>query len=52
MIVTSTLFEAYLKCHTKCFLKSRGETNGSNTYAKWVQSETEIYHGEGRKRLF
>jgi predicted RecB family nuclease len=51
MTVTSALFEAYLKCPTKCFLKSRGETNGSNTYANWVQSETEIYHGEGRKRL-
>ena len=27
MTVTSGVFEAYLKCPTKCFLKSLGETD-------------------------
>jgi len=31
--ISSDLFEAYLKCATKCFLRSRGEIGTGNTYA-------------------
>jgi predicted RecB family nuclease len=51
MTVTSALFEAYLKCPTKCFLKSRGETEGRNAYANWIESENENYRTERRQRL-
>jgi hypothetical protein len=30
MPITSDLFEAYLKCPTKCFLRSLGETGTNN----------------------
>jgi predicted RecB family nuclease len=51
MTVTSRLFEAYLKCPTKCFLWSRGETGTSNTYAEWAQAQSISYRSEGIRRL-
>src|ERR1022692_120517 len=51
MIVTSRLFEAYLKCPTKCFLCSRGETGTSNAYADWAQTQNISYRSEGIRRL-
>jgi predicted RecB family nuclease len=51
MTVTSRLFEAYLKCPTKCFLWSRGETGTSNAYAGWVQAQSASYRGEGISRI-
>jgi hypothetical protein len=33
MHITSALFEAYLKCPTKCFLRSQGEQGTDNAYA-------------------
>ena len=51
MAVTSSLFDAYLKCPTKCFLKSRGVTDGGNAYANWIQAESENYRNQARKRL-
>src|SRR5215510_11468675 len=46
MNITSCLFEAYLKCPTKCFLLSRGEVGSGNPYADWVRSQTDSYrHG-------
>lgn len=49
--ITSHLFEAYLKCSTKCFLRSLGEADTGNAYANWVQTQTEAYRSEGLKRL-
>ena len=43
MLVTSHLFEAYLKCHTKCFLLSLGETGTGNGYSDWVQAQQASY---------
>ncbi len=51
MTITSHLFEAYLKCPTKCWLRSRGEAGGSNAYADWVRTQEESYHSEGIKCL-
>jgi predicted RecB family nuclease len=47
MTVTSRLFEAYLKCPTKCFLWSRDETGTSNAYAGWVQARSASYRSDG-----
>src|SRR5439155_3104123 len=47
----SHLFEAYLKCPTKCWLRSRGETGEGNAYADWVKQQNETYRAEGVRRL-
>ncbi len=51
MLITSHLFEAYLKCHTKCFLLSLGETGTGNGYSDWVQAQQATYRSEEIKRL-
>ena len=51
MLITSHLFESYLKCHTKCFLLSLGETGAGNGYSDWVQAQQATYRGEEIKRL-
>src|SRR5215831_12712772 len=49
MIISSPLFEAYLECHTKCWLRARAEPG--NIYADWVRFKNETYYEDGRKRL-
>jgi len=51
VIITSHLFEAYLKCPTKCFLRSRGEAGTGNAYADWVRIQNESYRKRGIQRL-
>src|ERR1700722_1525546 len=51
MLITSHLFEAYLKCHTKCFLRSLGETTTENCYSDWVQDQQASYRSEEIRRL-
>jgi predicted RecB family nuclease len=51
MTVTSNLFEAYLKCPTKCFLLAIGETATRNEYADWVQTQKDAYQREGSRHL-
>src|ERR1019366_9591593 len=51
MLITSDLFEAYLKCPTKCFLRSLGETGTENSYANWVKAQRFSYSSDGIKHL-
>jgi len=51
MIINPQLFEAYLKCATKCYLKSLGGAGTGNAYAQWLQTQNETYHSVGIKRL-
>jgi hypothetical protein len=51
MIVSSPLFEAYLECDTKCWLRARAEPGTGNIYAEWVRLKNETYYEDGRKRL-
>jgi predicted RecB family nuclease len=51
VLITSHLFEAYLKCHTKCFLLSLGETGTGNGYLDWVQAQQASYRSEEINRL-
>jgi predicted RecB family nuclease len=51
MIVTSYLFDAYLKCATKCWLRSRDESGAGNNYADWVKTRTGSYGSTGIKLL-
>jgi len=51
MKITSHLFEAFLKCATKCHLRSLGETGSGNEYADWVRAQDESYRREAARRL-
>jgi len=51
MTITSQLFEAFVKCPTKCWLKHSGENATGNEYAAWVHTRAEAYRLEGIKRL-
>jgi predicted RecB family nuclease len=51
MKITPHLFEAFLKCATKCWLRSKGEPSTGNEYADWFRSQNESYRTEGIKRL-
>jgi len=52
MIISSQLFEAYLECSTKCWLRSRAEPATENSYAEWARPQNESYLEYGVKRLF
>ena len=51
MKITPDVFEAYLKCPTKCWLRSTGETSAGNTYSEWVKTQNESYRTIGTERL-
>ena len=51
MTITSAFFEAYLKCPTKCFLRSLGESGTGNAYADWVKSQSNSYRSAAIARL-
>ena len=51
MIISSELFEAYLKCPTKCYLQAIGDTGAGNAYAEWLKNQNEIFRNDGIKRL-
>ena len=51
MIINPRLFEAYLKCASKCYLKSLGEAGTGNAYAEWLQAQNDICRSDGIKRL-
>ena len=51
MTITNDLVETFLKCPTKCFLRSRGEAETGNAYAAWVQTKNDVFRIEGTKRL-
>jgi hypothetical protein len=49
--ITTSLFDAGLKCMTKCFLRSQGETRAGNAYANWVMDQMESYREGGIRSL-
>jgi predicted RecB family nuclease len=51
MNVTSALFEAFLKCPTKCYLRSTGQAGGENAYAEWVRAQNDAYRSKTAKRV-
>src|ERR1035438_5688644 len=51
MRITSPIFDAFLKCATKCHLRSLGETGSGNEYAEWVRGQDESYQREAARRL-
>lgn len=51
MNITSDLFETFLKCPTKCYLHSIGESGAGNAYAEWVRKQNDGYRIEATQRL-
>ena len=51
MTITPRLFEAFLKCPTKSWLRFTGEPPTGNPYAEWVQTEAESYRADAARRL-
>jgi hypothetical protein len=49
MTITPSLFEAYLKCPTKCFLRWLGKTSTDNECAD-DRAQESSYQTEGIKR--
>ena len=51
MKITSDLFDAFLKCPTKCYLRSTGQTGSGNVYAEWIREQNDAYRKEAVQRL-
>src|SRR5713226_8580717 len=51
MKIPADLFEAFIKCSTKCWLRAAGEPTSGNAYAEWVKSQNESYRTDAAKRL-
>src|SRR5262249_25554405 len=51
MTITADIFEAFLKCPTKCYLRSLGELGTGNAYADWLSFQNESCRREGVKCL-
>ena len=51
MTITPSLFAAFLKCPSKCWLRAANETPSGNPYAEWVQSQNESYRASQAERL-
>ena len=51
MRITPAIFDAFLKCATKCHLRSLGETGAGNEDAEWVRGQDESYQREAARRL-
>ncbi len=49
--ITAHLFEDFLKCPTKCYLRSLGEKGAENTYADSSRTQSASYHNDGIRRL-
>src|SRR5260221_10338235 len=51
MIITPHLFEAFLKCPTKCWLRAAAEPKSGNGYAEWAQAQNESFRATATERL-
>lgn len=49
--ITTSLFDAGLKCMTKYYLRSQGETRAGNAYAHWVMDQMKSYREGGIRSL-
>ena len=51
MVISSPVFEAFLECRTKCWLRSCAEPNAGNAYADWARAQNNAYYEAGRRSL-
>jgi CRISPR/Cas system-associated exonuclease Cas4 (RecB family) len=51
MRISSDLFNAFLKCPTKCWLREGGKPASGNAYAEWMTSQNGSYYATELERL-
>jgi predicted RecB family nuclease len=51
MNISVDLFEAFIKCSTKCWLRASGEPTSGNAYAEWEKVQNKFYRDDAAKRL-
>jgi hypothetical protein len=51
MKITPNLFEAYVKCPTKCWLRATNEPSAGAPYPEWVKAQNDSYRVNGTRRL-
>ena len=51
MNITPQIFEARLKCPTKCWLRFAGESTAGHDYADWVKATNETYRTDTTRQL-
>ena len=51
MKITPNLFEAYVKCPTKCWLRATNEPSAGASYPEWVKAQNDSYRVNGTRRL-
>jgi predicted RecB family nuclease len=51
MRICSDLFNAFLKCPTKCWLRAAGEQPSGNAYAEWAKAQNASYRAAEIERL-
>jgi len=51
MKISSDVFEAFLKCPTKGWLRAAGEQGSGNSYAEWVKLQSASYRATQTERL-
>ena len=51
MNISVDLFEAFIKCSTKCWLRASGAPTSGNAYAEWVKAQNKFYRDDAVKRL-
>ena len=51
MRISSDLFNAFLKCPTKCWLRAAGEPASGNAYAEWMTSQNGSYRATELERV-
>src|SRR5258708_9023627 len=51
MRISCDMFNAFLKCSTKCWLRASGEPAAGGAYAEWLKSKNRSYHATEIERL-
>ena len=51
MKITPDVFEAFLKCSTKCWLRATGEPSTGASYSEWLKTQNDSYRLIGTRRL-
>ena len=51
MKITPSLFEAFLKCPMKCWLRAGNQPPTGNVYAEWVKTQNESYRVAETNRM-
>lgn len=49
--ITSDVFEAYLKCPTKCWLRATDEPDSGYPYSEWVKTQNKFFRATETERL-